>query len=527
MTETTSSLKPKGAIKKIEDKGAIISGRIRIALALALLGIFLPAMKNNPPVMNITYTIGIILFFSFSVASIITAKKGIRYRTLIFSMVFIEASLPSMLKLSHGFDGNPYLIINETIMFAFYLFIFLFTILQNNWRLSLTAGITVVTEYILLLLVAIKVWDVPTGIGKQIPGHIMIDNEVTRILLFLSFTAVSIIIIRNMNNFAAEAENNQEVAEDRYRQVQELVDRAVAVAENLTNISSNQKEVCSHFDDLSQTQAAMSEELSASHEELTSTNESIHRSMKEQEAEGLRAENLSDDLVKTGEEVSKSTDSMHNSAGSIKTAIEETRDHIRDMTSSMERISGGGQTITNFLGIISDITDQINLLSLNASIEAARAGEHGRGFAVVADEIGKLAAATSDNSKEIGLSMQNIISDIDSGLAVAGQTGSSAETIMVRLQSIINDVTAVTDTMKNQRSTINEVQSQSRLIRERASGITTATLDQLTAMEENIKTVQNLADMSTTINQHNMEIQDYADSINSAALELKQLITER
>ncbi|REG84125.1 methyl-accepting chemotaxis protein [Marinomonas pollencensis] len=183
------------------------------------------------------------------------------------------------------------------------------------------------------------------------------------------------------------------------------------------------------------------------------------------------------------------------------TLVDQTIDSIRSVEienngikSKIDGLKEDSTQISSILDVIVGISEQTNLLALNAAIEAARAGEHGRGFAVVADEVRNLAQKTQESSEEIN-SMIKTIQGRSDELTTAIEGSANKIGFAVESSDKVGDAigkvnAAIQETFKMNTQIASAAEEQNLVTRELNSNITAINDSSISVTSESAQTVE-------------------------------------
>ncbi|MDR0266952.1 methyl-accepting chemotaxis protein [Paenibacillus sp.] len=201
---------------------------------------------------------------------------------------------------------------------------------------------------------------------------------------------------------------------------------------------------------------------------------------------------------------------------------------ISDSVSSMMEVVSAlrerSSNIGKIVSTITEISDQTNLLSLNASIEAARAGEHGRGFSVVASEIRKLAEHSSTSAGQIFGLLQDIIKDSQETEHAMQQVTSEVVTGQKKMKEAIKSFGNILNSTQEVAWKVQEVSAVSEEMAAGSEEISASVSEMATIAEESLTGVKAVNDMTAKQSSLVQEVASLTDLLSKDSRSLEALV---
>lgn len=295
--------------------------------------------------------------------------------------------------------------------------------------------------------------------------------------------------------------------------IEKLQDMIRDIAGNVGRLTEAATAFLSISEEITQGSGTASEKsntVAAAVEQMSANINSISSSMEQSASNTNSVASAAEQMNSTVDEIARNTDQAR---GISEDAVSK----MENATREMDSLSQAAQAIGNVVETITDISEQVNLLSLNATIEAARAGEAGKGFAVVANEIKELANQTSAASNDIKTKIANIqqtVQGTTSGINEISQVIRRMDDIISAIAASVEEQASVTREIS---FSINQISSGIQDINENVSQSSFVVSDVSREITDVSRTAIDMNDRSSAV-------RTSAEDLSSIAVNLREMV---
>ncbi|MFU1795265.1 methyl-accepting chemotaxis protein [Paenibacillus azoreducens] len=231
-----------------------------------------------------------------------------------------------------------------------------------------------------------------------------------------------------------------------------------------------------------------------------------------------------EDLANVATETEKEAASGVNFIQQVSKQMAQISDSVSSTVEIVSNLKDRSSHIEKIVSAITEISNQTNLLSLNASIEAARAGEHGRGFSVVAGEIRKLAEHSSASAGQIFGLLQDIMKDSQETEHAMQQVTNEVLTGQKKMEEAIESFENILKSTQKVAWQVQEVSAVSEQMAAGSEEIAASVTEMATIAEESLTGVKAVNDMTAKQSSLVQEVASLTDLLSKDSRSLEALV---